>query len=275
MSILSEIKILKKNIIKLNASNRHEQIMALYVQVCIANQFQINLAKITEPFELIDLSWILAICFLKKLSFKSAAFMSLKKNIHKKLMIIVSDSLYQFKSKLIATYVNEVEHLNILPLQKIHSYMLPPEVTISLLLSDPNFACLCIQTETAYAFTELNDEKQNINHHMLSKQLPENNRQTVHDGDRPSAKAIPKCEFIIKELEEISISFGMAINREILWNQLKQRCKENSSRFKLGGKRETSVVEKATGNVWNREALKYHMDSVIAWHKQSNSQLYS
>lgn len=241
--------------------------MALYVQVCIGNSFQINLAKITDPFELIDLSWILAICSLKKVSFKNAALISLKRNIHKKLMIIVSDSLYQFKSKLIATYVNEVEHLNMLPLQKIHSYRLPPEVIISLLLNDSNFAGL-------YAFTELNDEKHSLNHHMLSKQLPKNSPQTVCDVDRPSAKAIPKCEFIVKELEEISISFGMAINREILWNQLKQRCKENSPRFKLEGKRETSVVEKATGNVWNREALNYHMDNVIAWHKQSNPQLY-
>lgn len=267
MSILSEIKTLKKNIIKLNASNRHEQIMALYAQVCIGNPFQINLTKITEPFELIDLSWILAICSLKKLSFKSAALISLKRNIHKKLMMRVSDSLYQFKSKLIATYVNEAEHLNILPLQKIHSYKLPPEVVISLLLNDPNFAGL-------YAFTELNDEKQSLNPHISSK-LSENSPQTVRDVDRPSAKAIPKCEFIVKELEEISISFGMAINREILWNQLKQRCKGNSPRFKLEGKRETSVGEKATGNVWNREALNYHMDSVIAWHKQSNPQLYS
>lgn len=69
------------------------------------------------------------------------------------------------------------------------------------------------------------------------------------------------------------MSFTIAINREILWSQLKQKCNGNS-RFKLSGKRSTCIIEIATNNQWDRAGLNHHMDHVIEWHRQHNQQLY-
>ena len=118
-------------------------------------------------------------------------------------------------------------------------------------------------------------KKEELDNIVSDEQEPKTELQMDCYEDKPSDKTIPKCEFIVKEFEEIAISFTtLAINREILWQQMRKRC-EGNLRFKLAGKRDTSIIEIATGNQWDREGLKHHMDNVIKWHKHHNPQLYS
>ncbi|AOW57610.1 TPA: hypothetical protein JBK40_02370 [Legionella pneumophila] len=258
--IASRIKALETNIKKKIISERFKQVMAFYNQACIGNSYQINLIKITMPVELIDLAWILAICSLRTLNFKSTALIALKINIYMELMSMVNK--LPLESKIKHTLVKEVELHNINSYHEIPSYILSPEVIISLLSSKPDFISMCLNTEMKNTDKKLKEPKEtNFNLPVLNT--------------RPSAKTIPKCEFIVNELEQIAMSFNTAINREILWSQLKQRCKDNNSRFNLGGKRENYIIEKATGNSWDKEGLKYHMKNVIKWHKVNYPHLYS
>ncbi|CZG11028.1 hypothetical protein SDB69_03455 [Legionella pneumophila serogroup 1] len=257
--IARRIKALETDIKKRVISERFKQVMAFYNQVCIGNPYQINLIKITMPAELIDLAWVLAICSLSNLNFKSTALIALKINIHKKLMDMINK--ISLENKLKQTCVKEIELHNISSYHEIHSYILPPDVIILLLSGEPDFMSLCI-----------NSEMKNIDKKL--KEQKEKNFNLTVSNNRPSAKTIPKCEFIVKELEEIAMSFAMAINREILWSQLQQKCNGNP-RFKLDGKRNTYIIEIATNNKWDRERLKHHMDNVIEWHKKHNPQFYS
>lgn len=270
--IASRIKALETNLKKKIISERFKQVMAFYNQACIGNPYQINLIKITMSVELIDLAWVLAICSLRTLNFKSTALIALKINIYKKLMSMVNK--LPLEIKLQQTHVKEIELHNMGSYQEISSYIFPPDVIILLLSAEPDYISLCINTEKKNAVKKLKDQKaKNFNHSVPSNEFPKNNSHTVSYDNRPSAKTIAKCEFLVKELEEIAMSFDMAINREILWNQLKKKCNGNS-RFKLSGKQSTCIIEIATDNQWNREGLSHHMDHVIEWHKQYNPQLY-
>lgn len=258
----------------LNILIRADQVMAVYSQVCLDNPFKINLMKINEPIDLINLAWVLAICSLNTLNFKDLALIALEKSMYNKLMTMVNNCEYEVKNKLKHKYVDEVDPLNI-TVTKRHSYVLPSEVVIFLLSTDPSFIKLCTDTQANNACEKLNSVKEEASDNVVfDEQESKSKSKTDYDEDRPSDKTIAKCEFIVKELEEIAVSIGMAINREILWQQLRQKCKDNV-RFKLVGKYGTSIIEIATENQWNREGLKHHMDHVIEWHKHHYSQLYS
>ncbi|HAT6916195.1 hypothetical protein [Legionella pneumophila] len=250
---------------------RAKQVMALYSQVCLGNSFQINVAKITTPVELIDLAWVLAICSLRTLNFKSTALIALKINTYNKLMTMVNE--LPLENKLEQKIVNEVQLHDKNSLQEIRSYILPPGAVIKFLSLESGFIGLCINLASENTCKALKDVKEKtLNSSVTSKQLPETNIQTkIYDG-RPSDKKSSKCEFIVRELEDIAESFDMKINRETLWSQLKIKC-NGESRFQIEGKK--YIVEKATENKWDREGLKYHMDDVIEWHKQNNPQFYS
>ena len=141
MGLNSRIRALEKLIIKTNNQQRYEQIMALYTQICIGKQFQIDLAKITNPVQLIDLSWVLAICSLKKLTFSNAALLALKTNLHKKLIDIVCNPSYQFKNELKKISLREIGNI------KLCSYITPPNAVIRLILDDDSFSNLCKKSE--------------------------------------------------------------------------------------------------------------------------------
>lgn len=269
--IASRIKAAETNLKKMIISERFKQVMAFYNKACIGNSYQINLIKITMPVELIDLAWILAICSLRTLNFKSTALIALKINIYKELMSMVNKLPLERKIKY--TLVKEAELHNINSYHEIPSYILPPDVIILLLSAEPNFISLCINREIKNSVKGLKDQKgKNIIHPVPSNEALKNNSHTGSFDNRPSTTTIAKCEFIVKELEEIALSNNMAINREILWSQMKKKCDDNP-RFKLGGKR--FIIEIATDNQWDREGLTHHIDRVIAWHKQLNPQFYS
>ncbi|MFC3909000.1 hypothetical protein ACFORL_07925 [Legionella dresdenensis] len=141
MGLNSRIRALETLIIKTNNKQRHEQIMALYAQICIGKQFQIDLAKITNSIQLIDLSWVLAICSLKKLTFSNEALLAFKTNLHNKLMNIVCNPLYQFKDELKKISLREVGNI------ELCSYVISPNAVIRLLLDDDNFSNLCKKPE--------------------------------------------------------------------------------------------------------------------------------
>lgn len=213
--IASRIKALETDLRKRKISKRFEQVMALYSQVCLDNSYQINVAKITTSIELIDLAWILAICSLRKLSFKSTELIALKINIYKKLITMANKTTLERKLK--QSVVNEVELHNNNSFQEIHSYILPPDVAILLLSADPSFIGLCINTEIKHGVKEQTTQKEkNFKHPESSNELLVNINYTVTCDNRPSAKTAAKCEFIVKELEDIAMSFNMEINREIL-----------------------------------------------------------
>ena len=102
----------------------------------------------------------------------------------------------------------------------------------------------------------------------------EHSSQLIDHLDKPSNNCHAKTEFILKALEDIASSLSMEINREILWSQLKQKCKSDES-FRFEVSRNKNIIEKITKNSWDKEGLKVHMDRVIAWHKQNYPQLYS
>lgn len=223
--------------------------------------------EINEPIDLINLAWILAICSLSTLNFKDLALIALEKSMYKKLMSMVDNCDYEVKKRLKHKYVDEVDPLNI-TVTKRHSYVLPSDVVVFLLSKDPHVTKLCTDAKINSVCEELNSVKEEEPDNMVSDEQESKNKfQTDCSIDKPSDKTIAKCEFIVKELEEIATSFKtLAINREILWKQLKKKC-EGNPRFKLAGKSGTSIIEIATENQWNREGLIHHMDHVIEWHK--------
>lgn len=269
--IASRIKALEMNLKKKIISERFKQVMAFYNQACIGNPYQINLIKITMSVELIDLAWVLAICSLRTLNFKSTALIALKINIYMELMRMVNK--LPLESKMKHTLVKEVELHNVSSYHEIQSYILPPDIIILLLSAGPDFISLCVKTEMKTVVKEPKDQKEkNCINPVSSNDAPTNNSNIARYDNRPSANTIPKCEFILNELEEIAMSFDMAINRETLWSQLKKKCNGNQ-RFKLVGKR--YILEIATDNQWDRDRLTHHIDRVVEWHKQHNPQLYS
>ncbi|STX38817.1 hypothetical protein [Legionella feeleii] len=268
MALADEIEGLKMSFRSVNILIRADQVMAFYSQVCLSNAFKINLTEINQPVDLINLSWVLAICSLNLLDFKNLALIALEKTIYNKLMGMLDEANYELKKKLKHKYVDEVDPLNI-SVTKRHTYILPPDVVTFLLLKESNFSKLCVHSGNK------NDDKRLCDSlNQNDEQLRKNKHQIESPNYRPSTKSISKCEFIVKELEEIAMSFNEAINREILWNQLKHKCNDGNSRFKLGGGRSKQIIEIATGNSWDRERLNYHLDNVIKWHKENDPQFY-
>ncbi len=263
------VKALETDIKRKKIAVRSEQVMALYGQVCLCSSYQINVRKLTTPIELIDLAWILAICSLRTYRFKNTALIALKMNIYRRLIFLVNG--LSLKNDLKKSVVNEVELHNTNSCQEISSYILPSEVVILLLSGEPDFLSLCINTERERSCKESKGAKEKKPDHCISNdELPKNNSSTASDNNRPSAKASVKCEYIVRELEDIAMTFDMDINREILWIKLIEKLVETSNdkpRFILRGNGNKCVIEKATGHQWDRDSLKYHMNRVVKWHR--------
>lgn len=131
-----------KHILKATVLTRIEKITSLYNEICIDDPIRIDINKIKQPIQLINLAWILAFCRRGFESFCNVNFNDLAvAAMAESIRVQLTDTL-QYSGRLNnlnAKYYDEPDFVSYDTYKKKLSYEIPPSVVISLLSEDPIF----------------------------------------------------------------------------------------------------------------------------------------
>lgn len=139
-----------------NLLKRADQIANLFNQICVEHPIRIDVEKITQPAQLINLAWIIAFCRMKynsyaDISYKDFALNAMAESMRKTLIdtLQASGELHKLNAK----YYDEVDFATETTVTKILSYKLPPDLISSVLIKDQTFNKYLTRNDEPYKQT--------------------------------------------------------------------------------------------------------------------------